>query len=279
MLERVAAVVEPTLAMSPPDLLQPRLARSVDAASRSAGRSGKLGTGAGEAVEILTGAARPILDRWFESEELKATLATDAIIGALASPVDAGHGLRAVPSRHGRDQRQARRVGLRARRHGRADAGAGRVPPATWASRFAARPRWRASSCATARRSGVALADGDEFHAPIVASNVDAHVTFLRLLDPRTLPADFVAAVERISYESASLKINVALAELPNFTALPGHGARPAASRHDPHLPRPGLHRARLRRRQVRPPIAASRSWSARCPRSSTPRSRRPAST
>src|SRR5271156_1114897 len=39
-----------------------------------------------EAVEVLTGAARPMLDRWFESEQLKATLATDAIIGAFAAP-------------------------------------------------------------------------------------------------------------------------------------------------------------------------------------------------
>ena len=30
---------------------------------------------------------------------------------------------------------------------------------------------------------GVALANGDEFHAPVVASNADANVTFLRLLD------------------------------------------------------------------------------------------------
>ena len=37
-------------------------------------------------MEVLTGAARPILDRWFESEQLKVTLATDAIIGAFASP-------------------------------------------------------------------------------------------------------------------------------------------------------------------------------------------------
>ena len=38
-----------------------------------------------EALEILTGAARPILERWFESEPLRATLATDAVIGAFAS--------------------------------------------------------------------------------------------------------------------------------------------------------------------------------------------------
>ena len=38
-----------------------------------------------EAIELLTGAARPILERWFETEVLRATLATDAIIGAFAS--------------------------------------------------------------------------------------------------------------------------------------------------------------------------------------------------
>jgi phytoene dehydrogenase-like protein len=72
------------------------------------------------------------------------------------------------------------------------------------------------------RAVGVALATGDEYHAPIVASNADARVTFLRLLDRSALPEAFVADVERISYASASLKINVALAELPNFRALPG---------------------------------------------------------
>src|SRR6476659_5578172 len=85
MLERVAAVVEPTLTMAPPDLRRPRLGdlRTLLTLRRS---FRQLGEATGEAVEILTGAARPILDRWFESEELKGTLATDAIIGAMASP-------------------------------------------------------------------------------------------------------------------------------------------------------------------------------------------------
>jgi phytoene dehydrogenase-like protein len=75
--------------------------------------------------------------------------------------------------------------------------------------------------------SGVALTGGDEFDAPVVASNADAHVTFLRLVDPRVLPPEFVEAVGRISYESASLKINVALTELPSFRALPGSAPGP----------------------------------------------------
>jgi len=45
---------------------------------------------------------------------------------------------------------------------------------------------------------------------------------FLRLLAPEALPPGFRDAVGRISYESASLKINVALGELPSFTACPG---------------------------------------------------------
>ena len=45
----------------------------------------KLGERIPEALELLTGAARPILERWFESDVLRATLATDAVIGAFAS--------------------------------------------------------------------------------------------------------------------------------------------------------------------------------------------------
>src|SRR5262249_25838182 len=50
-------------------------------------------------------------------------------------------------------------------------------------------------------------------------------VTFLELIDPAVLPGDFRESVARIDYASASLKINVALSEVPDFRALPG--ARP----------------------------------------------------
>ncbi|HKB35958.1 MAG TPA: NAD(P)/FAD-dependent oxidoreductase, partial [Gemmataceae bacterium] len=72
------------------------------------------------------------------------------------------------------------------------------------------------------RAAGVVLAGGEEVRAPVVASNADANVTFLRLLQPGELPPEFVDAVKRIDYASASLKINVALSELPDFLACPG---------------------------------------------------------
>ena len=220
MLERVAAVVEPTLTMAPPNVMKPRLGdlRTLLSLGRSFRR---LGDATGEAVEILTGAARPILDRWFESEELKGTLATDAIIGAMASPTMPGTAY--VLFHHVMGETGGTR-GVWAYVRG----GMGGL---TQALAAAARDLGAEIRCEAevarilvrdSRAVGVALAGGAEYHAPIVASNADARVTFLGLLDRNELPEAFVADVERISYASASLKINVALAELPDFRALPG---------------------------------------------------------
>jgi phytoene dehydrogenase-like protein len=77
------------------------------------------------------------------------------------------------------------------------------------------------------RAEGVVLTDGTEFRAARVVSGADAHVTFERLVDRKELPDDFAAAIAAIDYSSASLKINVALSELPDFTACPGAAPGP----------------------------------------------------
>jgi phytoene dehydrogenase-like protein len=225
MLERVADVIEPTLTMTPPDVLRPRLGdlRKLFTLGRA---FRKLGPAAGEAVEILTGAARTVLDRWFESEELKATLATDAIIGAMASPSMPGTAY--VLFHHVMGETDGKR-GV----WGYVRGGMGGLTQALAASAraFGADIQCEAEVARIlvrdGRVAGVALANGDEFTAPVVASNADARVTFTRLLDRRELPADFMAAVDRISYDSASLKINVALSELPSFSAVPGTAPGP----------------------------------------------------
>ena len=77
------------------------------------------------------------------------------------------------------------------------------------------------------RARGVVLADGTEYAAGKVVSCLDASFTFLRLMDRKELPPEFVEAVKRIDYTSASCKINLALSELPSFTCFPGNGAGP----------------------------------------------------
>ncbi len=71
------------------------------------------------------------------------------------------------------------------------------------------------------------LEDGEEIWAKRVISNADATVTLLGLVGAEHLPAEVVEAVRSIDYSSASLKVNLALSELPSFTALPGHAAGP----------------------------------------------------
>jgi phytoene dehydrogenase-like protein len=225
MLERVAAVVEPTIVQTPPNIVRPGI-RGLWSLFNLGRSFQKLGPAMSEALEILTGAARPILDRWFESEELKATLATDAIIGAFAAPSMPGTAY--VLFHHVMGETNGKR-GVWAYVKG----GMGGLTQAL--ARAATDLGVEIRCDAEVARillddgaaAGVALANGNEFHAAKVASNIDARLTFTRLLDPRVLPPDFAEAVHRINYDSASLKINVALSELPNFTACPGAGPAP----------------------------------------------------
>jgi phytoene dehydrogenase-like protein len=225
MLERVAAVIEPTIAMTPPNLVRPRL-RDFWRLFQMGRAFRKLGTGLSEAVEILTGPARPILDRWFESEQLKATLATDAIIGAMASPSMPGTAY--VLFHHVMGETNGNR-GVWSYVRG----GMGGLTQALAAAARGLKVDIRCNAEVSRilvkndAVHGVGLTNGDEFDAAVVASNADAHVTFTQLLDPRLLPAEFNEAVGRINYDSASLKINVALADVPNFVACPGAIAGP----------------------------------------------------
>jgi phytoene dehydrogenase-like protein len=74
---------------------------------------------------------------------------------------------------------------------------------------------------------GVTLKDGRDFQAPVVVSNADPKRTFLSLVDERHLPDDFVRSVEKYRCEGSSFKINLALGELPSYSALPGTSLGP----------------------------------------------------
>jgi phytoene dehydrogenase-like protein len=74
------------------------------------------------------------------------------------------------------------------------------------------------------RATGVVLDDGEEIEADQIASSLDPKRTFLKLVEEKELPADFVTGVKRFKIRGSSGKVNLALSELPNFTCLPGEG-------------------------------------------------------
>jgi len=227
LLERIARVLEPTLVRSAPDPLPlPEGWRKIGVGKRmrDAGKMwaiyqtlSDLGADMPEAIEILTGAARPILDRWFETDVLKATLATDAIIGAFTSISSPGSSYVLLHHVMG-EAGGARGV------WGYVAGGMGGLADALEASCKALGVEIRREVEVTrilvkkGRAAGVALSDGQHLEAETVASSIDPHWTFERFLDPADLPPEFLAAVGRIDYSSASAKVNLALSEPPRFT-------------------------------------------------------------
>jgi phytoene dehydrogenase-like protein len=227
MLMRVASVIEPTLTKRPANVLNPSLTDLLQIGMLGWDMK-KLGAGMSEALEVLTGAARPILDRWFESEELKATLGTDAIIGAFAAPSMPGTAY--VLFHHVMGETNGKR-GVWAYVKGGMGGLTQALAKAAKDLGVEIRTDAEVAKILTANGAvkGVALANGEEFYAKTVASNADCNITFNKLLDGEraNLPPGFMDAINSISYESASAKINVALERLPSFTALPGHEPGP----------------------------------------------------
>lgn len=236
LLEAVADQLEPILSTTAPDLLPlPSSWRKRSLGKKlSDARTGwqlfnrfsALGEKLPEAIELLTGAARPVLERWFESDVLRATLATDAVIGAFASisaPGTAYVLLHHVMGTAG----GARGV------WGYVQGGMGELAEATWrVCQQLGVQLVRECEIARIETSGgkaVAVTDtaGKSYSAKIVASSVDANLTFNRFLSPELLPAEFLRAIGNIDYSSATTKINLALSELPDFRAIPGTNVAP----------------------------------------------------
>jgi phytoene dehydrogenase-like protein len=90
-LDRIARVLEPSLDAAPPDPARPR-ARDLGLLARLAVAAWRVRDDLPRALALLLGPARTALEGWFESEPLRATLATDAVIGAWASPSAPGTG-------------------------------------------------------------------------------------------------------------------------------------------------------------------------------------------
>ena len=72
------------------------------------------------------------------------------------------------------------------------------------------------------RAAGVILEDGQQITAKVVVTSLHPRTAFLDHVGPQNLPDDFVRDIEHWKTRSGVVKINLALAELPDFTADPG---------------------------------------------------------
>ncbi|XP_030096858.1 pyridine nucleotide-disulfide oxidoreductase domain-containing protein 2 isoform X2 [Serinus canaria] len=171
--------------------------------------------------EVLTAPISKILDHWFESEPLKATLATDAVIGAMASPHTPGSGY--VLLHHVMGELEGRRGawGYVAGGMGALSQAIAQAATARGAHIFAEKAVCHVLLGRAGEAQGVVLEDGTEVRSKLVLSNASPQITFLELIPQEQLPKDFVQRIRQLDTRSPVTKINVAVDRLPSFLAAP----------------------------------------------------------
>jgi len=220
-LERLAKLVESLLLVCPPPFPPQGIGEIIEYLKLVGRLRGLSAKDMVALVKIFTMSAADYLDEWFESPEVKVTLATDGVIGANGGPRSPGTAYILLHHCMGG-------VGGKRGLWGFVRGGMGAVSEAMASAARAAGAEIRCGAQVARitvkenRAVGVTLTNGDEMEAKQIASNLDPKRTFLRLLDPAVLPAEFTETIRNFRCEGISAKINLGVKALPNFKALPG---------------------------------------------------------
>jgi len=226
-LEKLAAVAESLLLTTPPEFPPRGIGDFVDYLKLMGRLRGLSRTEIVGLVKVFTQSAADFLDAWFESEELKVTLATDGVIGANGGPRSPGTAYILLHHCMGG-------VGGVRGLWGFVRGGMGAISEAMATSARSKGAEIRVNAAVekilvrNGRARGVILKTGEEIAGRIVVSNLDPKQTFLKLIGEADLPGDFLDGIRKFRTEGTSLKMNLALSGLPEFRALPSSG-QPAA--------------------------------------------------
>src|SRR5438552_5038558 len=179
-----------------------------------------------DVLDLFTTSAGDLLDRWFESEPIKAAFGFDAVVGNFASPYQPGSAYVLLHHVFGE-------VNGKRGQWGHALGGMGAITQAM------------ARECASrgvdirigvgvkqvvierGRACGVEVERGDGIRAKRVVANVNPKLLFEQLVPAEHVDADFRARIASYRCGSGTFRMNVALSELPDFSALPGRVPQP----------------------------------------------------
>jgi len=223
VMARMAKAIKPILSMVPPDptSLDPR--DWLDLL-----KLGRFAAGLSEKefyslAKLMTQSAGDMLDEWFETDPLKGTKSASGIIGTFMGPRSPGTAYVLLHHYMGEIDGAFRAWGF-------AKGGTGGVSAAiaSAARAFGAEVRVNAPVARVivkdGRASGVILDNGDELLASAVLTSADPIISFLRLVEEKELPDDFLQDIRRYRTRGSSGKVNLALSALPDFTSMPGEG-------------------------------------------------------
>ena len=227
MLDRAADILRELLRQTPPNVGGGTDMRALIDAWKLSRRFRSLDLAARrDLLDLMTKSAGDVLDRWFDSAPIKAAFGFDSVVGNFASPYAAGSAYVLLHHVFGE-------VNGKRGQWGHARGGMGAITQAM--ARECARRGVVISTDAPVARVivergravGVQLEDGEVVRARRVVANVNPRLLFERLVDRADVDADFRARIAAYRCGSGTFRMNVALAELPDFRALPGTNAQP----------------------------------------------------
>jgi phytoene dehydrogenase-like protein len=224
-LDAITDVLRDLVLEQPPNLVQGWNARSFREALRLAfvgKRLRRLDIERQRALlDLFAKSAADYLDGFFESDPIKAVLGFDAVVGNYASPYTPGSAYVLLHHCFGE-------VNGKKGIWGHAIGGMGAITQAMakaareYGAEIETRCGVREVIVEKGRATGVMLEDGRSLRARAVVSNVNPKLLYERLVPDTALPAPFLSRMQRWKCGSGTFRMNVALSELPSFTALPG---------------------------------------------------------
>lgn len=217
---RLSRFVKPIIDASPPDptSLNPlELFELLRLGQRFKG----LGSDMPGLIKLMTMSAVDLLDEWFESPELKATMSCSGIIGTF-------QGVRSPGTAYVLLHHYMGEIDGAFRAWGYSKGGTGGISEAIGraAEAFGATIRTGAGVerilMEGGRCVGVVLDDGEEIRAKTVLSSADPRTTFMKLVGAQHLDDDFTGDLGRFKLRGSSGKVNLAVDRVPEFACRPG---------------------------------------------------------
>ncbi len=215
---RIGRALAPLLTMTPPNIDKP--------AKRELWNLGKLGwgirgLGKKDEYRLLRYGPMAVADlasEWFETELLRATVASRGIFGAFAGPWSAGTSaallMQAATDGHAIAPSSFVKGGMGALTQALAKA----------ATEAGAEIRTNAEvvriQVQDGKAAGVVLANGEEVPGWTTVSNADPGITFLELLAYGVLEPSFLSKIRNYRAHGTVAKVHLALSALPKFAGL-----------------------------------------------------------
>ncbi|KAF1710351.1 FAD-dependent oxidoreductase [Pseudoxanthomonas kalamensis DSM 18571] len=176
-----------------------------------------------ELLDLFSISAAEYLDRWFESEPIKALFGFDGVVGNYASPYAPGSAY--VLLHHVFGEVEGEKGAW-----GHAIGGMGAITQAMAKAANGAGATIRTDAgirevlVENGRACGVRTESGETLHARCVVANVNPKLLYERLLPTAQVPQPTRERMRHWRCGSGTFRMNVALSRLPDFSALPGEG-------------------------------------------------------